>query len=230
MTSLNKMFAEVAATYERANRILTLGLDCRWRRAAARAAVEHGGGLALDVCAGTGNMAEELAARLPEKARIVALDFNAAMMAGLAAKKKFARRGAAVRADARRLPFPEGIFDLVTVSFAGRNLNRSPEILRDTFSGIRRVLKPGGRFVLVETSRPPFGPVRWVYFALVRLFVRPAGERLSGSRTGYAYLAETIPRFYGAEELAAVLREAGFARVGFRRMNLGAAAVHVADR
>ncbi|MHB8055247.1 MAG: ubiquinone/menaquinone biosynthesis methyltransferase [Candidatus Aminicenantales bacterium] len=228
MPRLSEIFTEIAPSYERANRVLTLGLDRRWRRIAAGIAAAGGGRLALDVCAGTGDMAEALAARLPESARIVALDFSAPMMEGLAAKKEFARRGAAVRADARRLPFPEATFDLVTISFAVRNINRSAEILRETFEGIRRIVKPGGRFILVETSRPTFGPVRWIYFALVRLLVRRVGERLSGSPSGYAYLAETIPGFYGAEDLAAILREAGFARVGFRRLFLGAAAVHVA--
>lgn len=231
MPELKEVFTDVAPTYERVNHLLTLGLDRRWRRRAARSAIEGGGRLVLDVCAGTGEMAEELAARLPDPAaRIVALDFNAEMLAGLASKTKFAGRGAAVRAEAGRLPFPNGIFDAVTVSFAGRNLNRSTEILRETFAGLRRVLKPGGRFVLVETSRPPFAPVRIVYFGLVRLFVRPIGERLSGSRAGYAYLAESIPRFYDAEQLAGILRQAGFDRVRFRRLFLGAAAVHVSVR
>jgi len=231
MPELEEIFTEVAASYERANHILTLGLDRRWRRRAARTATEEGGRLVLDVCAGTGDMAEELAARLPDPAaRIVALDFSPAMLAGLASKTKFAARGAAVQADAGRLPFPDGIFDVVTVSFAGRNLNRSPVILRETFAGIRRVLKPGGRFVLVETSRPRFVPVRIVYFGLVKLFVRPIGERLSGSRKSYAYLAESIPLFYGAEKLAGILRQAGFNSVRFRRLFFGAAAVHVSVR
>jgi len=228
MPRISAIFAEVAPPYERVNRVLTLGLDGRWRRVAARIAAAGGGRLALDVCAGTGNMAEELTARLPEAALVVALDFSASMMVGLATKKEFARRSAAVRADTRLLPFPDETFDLVTVLFAVRNLNRSPEILRETFEGIRRALNPVGRFVLVETSRPPFGPVRWIYFALVRLLVRPVGKRLSGSRSGYAYLAATISRFYGAKQLAAILREAGFREVAFRRLFLGAAAVHVA--
>ncbi|NMD11261.1 MAG: class I SAM-dependent methyltransferase, partial [Acidobacteria bacterium] len=106
MTDIRGIFAEVAPTYERANRVLTLGLDRRWRRAAARTAAAGGGRLWLDVCSGTGDMAEELAGRIPAGGRVIALDFSGPMMAGLKSKPRFARRGAAVRAEASFLPFP----------------------------------------------------------------------------------------------------------------------------
>ncbi len=229
MSDIREIFAEVAPAYERANRVLTLGLDRSWRRAAARTAAAGGGRLWLDVCSGTGDMAEELARRIPAGGRVVALDFSRPMMAGLKSKPRFVRRGAAVRAEASFLPFPAGTFDLVTVSFAVRNLNRGRESLRRTFAELRRVLKPSGRLVLVETSRPPLLPVRWLYFSLARALVPRIGEKISGSKAGYAYLGATIPRFYGAGELAAILGQAGFARVRFRRLCLGAAAVHVAS-
>jgi demethylmenaquinone methyltransferase / 2-methoxy-6-polyprenyl-1,4-benzoquinol methylase len=228
MSKLQAIFTEVAPTYERANRILTLGFDRLWRRAAARRAVRGGGALYLDACCGTGNMAEELARRLPAGARVVAVDFNPAMMAGLRDKTAFGRNGAAVRADVGRLPFRPGTFDRVTISFATRNINVSPEILRNTLGEFRRVLKSGGLFVQVETSRPPFGPIRRAYFALVRRFVRPLGRFVSGSDAGYAYLASTIPRFYAPEDLAGILRQAGFAEVSFERRLFGAVAVHTA--
>jgi demethylmenaquinone methyltransferase/2-methoxy-6-polyprenyl-1,4-benzoquinol methylase len=226
MSKLGLLFDDVAATYERANRILTFGLDRRWRRAAARMAAEGGGTRWLDICAGTGEMSEELAVRLGRGGLLVALDFNPAMMAGLGEKAAFSRRGAVVRADARRLPFPEKTFDAAVISFGVRNLNLSREILKETFAGIRAALKDGGRLVLVETSRPAFGPVRWAYFGLVRLFVRRLGKRISGSEAAYAYLARTIIGFYPADELAAVLREAGFSSVRVRSLAFGAVAVH----
>lgn len=228
MSKIRDMFDRIAPAYERSNRVLTLGLDRRWRRTAARLAAEGGGSLWLDIGSGTGDMAEELARRAKNGVRIVALDFSPGMMAGLAGKPEFARRGAAVRADARRLPFSPGTFDLAVISFAVRNLNLSREILRETFAEIRASLQNGGRLVLVETSRPPFAPVRWMYFGLVRLLVRRTGARISGSETAYAYLASTIPAFYPAPALAVILREAGFASVRFRRLFFGAAAVHVA--
>jgi len=226
MSKIRDLFEDVAPTYERANRLLTLGLDRHWRKAAARALAVGGGSRWLDVCSGTGDMAEELARRIGDSGRVVALDFSPGMMAGLAGNEAFDLCGAAVRADARRLPFSAGTFDAAVISFAVRNLNLSRDILRQAFAGIRGVLEDGGRLILVETSRPAFGPVRWITFGLVRLLVRRVGRRISGSDAGYAYLASTIPRFYSAGELAAILREAGFDPVRFRTMFFGAAAVH----
>ncbi len=229
MSKIRDLFDEVAPTYERANRVLTFGRDRIWRKIAARTAAEGGGMLWLDVCSGTGDMAEELAAQIEAGGRVVALDFSSGMMSGLREKTTFSKRGAAVRADARRLPFPGETFDAAVISFAVRNLNLSREILRETFVGIRRILKNNGRLVLIETSRPAFAPVRWIFFGLVRLFVRRVGSRISGSEAGYAYLASTIPRFYSPAELAAILHEAGFASVRVRRLFFGAAAVHRAE-
>jgi demethylmenaquinone methyltransferase/2-methoxy-6-polyprenyl-1,4-benzoquinol methylase len=90
------------------------------------------------------------------------------------------------------------------------------------------VLKPGGRFVNLETSRPPSAPIRKCFDLYVKLFVERLGRRLSGAATAYAYLAATIPRFYAAEELAAIMREAGFEEVTFQRLLFGAAAIHQA--
>ena len=94
----------------------------------------------------------------------------------------------------------------------------------------RRVLKPGGRFVNLETSQPRWGIVRTLFHAYVVVLVRRVGSRISGSTAGYAYLSTTIPKFYGAEELAAILKEAGFAPVSVKRLLCGAAAVHTARK
>jgi len=227
---LKDIFAEVASTYERANRILTLGLDRRWRRRAVRLAVRGGGKVWLDVCSGTGETAAELARMSPPGTTVVAADFCPAMLEGVRRKSRTGPSNPVrpVLADVRRLPFPDSSVDLVSLSFATRNLNTSRENLGRTFSEFHRVLKPGGRFVNVETSQPPAGIVRVLFHAYVRTFVQPLGARISGSRTGYAYLASTIPRFYPAETLARILAEAGFAPVAFRRLFLGAAAVHEA--
>jgi demethylmenaquinone methyltransferase/2-methoxy-6-polyprenyl-1,4-benzoquinol methylase len=89
-----------------------------------------------------------------------------------------------------------------------------------------RVLKPGGRFVNLETSQPASGAFRWLFHLYVKLFVKPVGSLISGSKAGYGYLANTIPRFYRAEQLAAIMEEAGFTISGVRRLTLGAAAIH----
>jgi len=226
---LQEIFGEVAGTYELVNRVLTLGLDRPWRRAAARRAAREGGARWLDVCSGTGEMAQNLSRRAGEGVEIVALDFSLPMLAQARAKA-MARPVEFVLGDVKRLPFPDGAFDLVTISFATRNINLSREVLTATYAEFRRVLGPGGRFVNLETSQPRAAIVRALFHAYVKILVKRIGTRISGSRAGYAYLATTIPRFYGPAELAGILKEAGFASVSAKALMFGAAAIHIARR
>ena len=116
------------------------------------------------------------------------------------------------------------------MSFATRNVNLNREALIESFSELHRVLKPGGRFVSVETSQPPSSVIRKCFHIYIKLVVKRIGTLISGYRPGYAMLAGTIPRFYPAEELADIMREAGFQKVTFRRMFFGAAAIHEAEK
>lgn len=225
---LRDLFAGLAPSYERVNHALTLGLDVRWRASAARTAVRAGGALWLDVCSGTGDMARELRRRARPDTRIVALDFCRPMLEESVARAVREGPFEFVLADVKSLPFPSGIFDLITISFATRNIHLSRRVLTETFGEFRRVLKPDGRFVNLETSQPRFGPVRFLFRTYVRTIVLPLGRRISGSKAGYAYLSSSIPKFYPAEELAAILRKAGFSKVEFRRLLFGASAIHVA--
>jgi demethylmenaquinone methyltransferase/2-methoxy-6-polyprenyl-1,4-benzoquinol methylase len=226
---LQEIFGEVAETYELVNRVLTLGLDRPWRRAAAKRAAADGGTRWLDVCSGTGEMAQELSRRGDAGTEIVALDFSLPMLSRARAKT-LARPVDFVLGDVKRLPFPEGAFDLVTISFATRNINLSREVLTATYAEFRRVLRPGGRFVNLETSQPRRRIVRSFFHAYIKVIVKRVGTRISGSRTGYAYLSTTIPRFYGAGELAGILKDAGFASVAVKPLLLGAAAIHIARK
>jgi demethylmenaquinone methyltransferase/2-methoxy-6-polyprenyl-1,4-benzoquinol methylase len=225
-TGVQKIFDEVAPTYELVNRILTLGLDRRWRNKAAEAAARGGGMLWLDVCSGTGEMAQNLARLAPPGTKVIALDFCQLML--LKASAKSVLEAALVMADAKSLPFASDRFDLITISFATRNLNLSKDILRGTFQEFRRILKPGGRFINLETSQPKLPVVRRLFHLYVKTIVKPVGYRLSGSRAGYAYLSATIPRFFPAQELAGLLGQAGFRTVTFQPLFLGAAAIHTA--
>ena len=224
---IQSMFAEVPATYELVNHVLTLGLDVLWRRRAARIAAKAGGTQWADMCTGTGEMAVYLSRLAPKGTKIYAVDFSGPMMEK-ARNKPQAADITFVEADIKSLPFDDGSFDLITMSFATRNINLSRDILVRSFAEYCRVLKSGGRFVNLETSRPPSVLVRKCLDLYVKLLVERLGRRLSGARTAYTYLAATIPRFYGAEELAAIMREAGFEQVTFQRLLFGAAAIHQA--
>jgi demethylmenaquinone methyltransferase/2-methoxy-6-polyprenyl-1,4-benzoquinol methylase len=224
---IQSMFEEVPATYELVNHVLTLGLDIIWRRKTARVAATTGGTRWVDMCTGTGEMAMYLSRLAPEGMEVYAVDFCESMM-DKARQKPNAERIDFVAADIKTLPFDDETFDLITMSFATRNINVSKEVLVQSFTEYYRVLKPGGRFVNLETSRPPFVPVRKCFDLYVKLFVEQVGGRISGSRRAYAYLAKTIPRFYPAEALAGIMKQAGFEEVTFQRLLFGAAAIHQA--
>lgn len=224
-TGIKRIFARIPRTYETINHILTFGLDMLWRRRTARIAAQSGGDRWVDVCSGTGETALLLGGLADGGAEVYAVDFSQPMLERIGGK----RGGGAVTSvlsDIKRLPFPDGTFDLVTISFATRNINLSREVLVSSFREFRRVLRPGGRFVNLETSQPSAPLARSLFHIYVRVFVRPVGRLISGSSEAYAYLAGSISRFYTAEELAAILGEAGFEDVGFRRMTFGAVAVH----
>ncbi|MHC4074425.1 MAG: ubiquinone/menaquinone biosynthesis methyltransferase [Planctomycetota bacterium] len=216
---VQNVFSKVPATYELVNHILTLGLDIVWRKRTARIAAISGSGEWVDMCTGTGEMAVYLSRLAPNGTKIHAIDFSEPMMAE-AAKKPEAEHINFVTSDIKALPFPDDSFNLITMSFATRNINLSKDIL------IKSFLKPGGRFVNLETSRPSFSPVRKCFHLYVKLFVGPIGSRISGCRTGYAYLAKTIPRFYAAEELADIMCQAGFQKITFQHLMFGVAAIH----
>lgn len=225
--AVQRIFSDVPRTYELVNHVLTFGLDILWRKKAARIAASEGGKLWLDVCSGTGEMAIYLSRLGGQNTKVIAADFSLPMLHKISEKPE-ASGIFFTLADAGALPFPDNTFDLVTISLGTRNLNVRRENLIRCFREFHRVLKPGGRYVNLETSQPPSGIVRKLFHFYVRLVVRPLGSLLSGSKSGYSYLAYTIPRFYPAAELAEILREAGFGQVTYERLHFGLAAVHKA--
>ena len=215
----------VAATYELVNHILTIGHDVLWRRQAARLGAASGGTQWADMCTGTGEMAVFLCHLAPPETTIHAVDFSLPMMAE-AMKKSEAPRINFVVSDVKALTLPDDSLDLVTIAFATRNISLNRDVLTHTFAEFHRVLKPGGRFINLETSQPSSRLIRWLFHAYVELLVKPLGSLISGSHKGYAYLKHTIPRFYPPEELSDIMRQAGFDNVTYRRLMFGIAAIH----
>ncbi len=221
------MFSEIPSTYELVNHVLTLGLDILWRRKAVNLASKAGGILWVDMCSGTGETAAYLRRIAPKATAVFAVDFSLEMLKE--AKHKPEAGGITfVSADIISLPFPDNTFDLITMSFAARNINLNRDALIQRFVEYRRILKPDGQFVNLETSRPPSAPVKMIMDLYIKLFVKMIGSRLSGSKAGYSYLAHTIPRFYPADELAGIIREAGFRDVTYKYLMFGVAAIHQA--
>jgi len=224
---IRKIFSEVPETYELVNHVLTFGLDILWRRKAAKIAAEKDGMMWMDICSGTGEMAVYLKQLAPEKTKVFACDFSFPMIQK-AMQKKEASGITFIVSDINALPFPDNTFDLVTISFAVRNINLDREKFLQALKEINRILKPGGRFVAVETSQPSSNLIRRFFHAYVRLAVKPIGQLISRSKSAYIYLSSTIPRFYPAEEFAEIIKQAGFSEVSFKRLLFGVTAIHKA--
>ncbi|MCX6825904.1 MAG: ubiquinone/menaquinone biosynthesis methyltransferase [candidate division Zixibacteria bacterium] len=222
---IKKIFEEVPRTYELVNHILTLGFDILLRKKAAREAVKLGGTQWLDVCCGTGEMAVNLLRLGRGSSKIFAADFSMPML-GLAHQKPEAAKISFILCDAGILPFKSESFDLITISFATRNINTSRDDLIKTLSEFHRVLRSGGRFVNLETSQPKYWLIRKLMHLYIKLTVRWIGRLISGSKTGYGYLSDTVPRFYTAEEFSDIILRAGFSKVDFKKSFFGAAAIH----
>jgi demethylmenaquinone methyltransferase/2-methoxy-6-polyprenyl-1,4-benzoquinol methylase len=222
---VQKIYSEVADTYELVNHVLTFGFDVYWRKKAASLAVKAGGLNLLDVCCGTGEMAVSLAKRAKQEARVYAVDFSLPMLKKIKEKRHGSRIFVSL-ADASHLPFPDESVDLIILSFAARNLNVRREVFQAHCNEFRRVLKSGGQFMNLETSQPSSKLIRRLFHFYTRWVVKPVGFFFSGSRSGYSYLAHTIPRFYSAEELSEILIETGFDRVDTHTYLAGIAAIH----
>lgn len=224
---IRKIFSEVPDTYELVNHILTFGMDILWRKKAAKIAVEGNGSMWLDVCSGTGEMAVYLKRLAPKETKVYACDFSFPMIQK-AMQKKEASEITFIVSDINALTFPDNTFDLVTISFAVRNINLDREKFLQALKEINRILKPGGRFVAVETSQPKSEIIKKMFHVYIRLAVKPIGQLISGSKSAYTYLSSTIPRFYPAEEFAEIIKQAGFGEVTFKRLLFGVTAIHKA--
>lgn len=230
---LHDMFAAVPARYDLLNRVLTLGFDERWRQQAALECLRDSPRRVLDLCCGTGDLALHLA-RMTKSATVVSgVDFCEPMLE-VAREKAKARilehEVTFVHGDAGDLPFPDGHFDAIGMSFAFRNITyRNP--MRDShLAEMVRVTSPGGRCVIVETSQPRNSLWQAVFHLYLRIIVPQAGRIISGRSGAYRYLAESARRYYRAEEVSQILIEAGFREVRFRQLLGGIAAIHVATR
>lgn len=227
---VKKIFASVPATYELINHILTLGFDAPVRRYTAKLATRGcpRPGKWLDACAGTGDMALNLAKYAGPGTLVVASDFTMPMLRHAARKKHPAL--SFVATDSARLAFRDNAFDLITVSFAARNLNVSRQNLMNCLKEFHRTLKPGGRFINLETSQPPSFLLRRALRLFTQTIVRPLGAAVSGSANAYAYLSQTIPNFYQAPELSEIILESGFAECKYKHILGGLAAIHQATK
>jgi demethylmenaquinone methyltransferase/2-methoxy-6-polyprenyl-1,4-benzoquinol methylase len=222
---VNRMFDRVAARYDLLNSLMSAGLHHRWRERAADQAALGPGDSALDVCCGTGDLTLELASRLAPGGSVVGCDFSEPML-DLAREKAEARNAVGVRfewADALSLPYDAGRFDAVTVGFGVRNFADRDRGLRE----MARVLRPGGRLVVLEftrPSRPPFSTFYSLWFDRIA----PILGRISDDPEAYAYLAESVRSFPGPRGLAEKMdRAAGLEAIRYTILAGGIVTIHI---
>lgn len=216
------LFTRIAHRYDLMNRLMTGGQDIRWRKEVIRRAALHPHVRLLDLGAGTGDLAREALAQQPT-AQVTAADFTLEMMR---AGRQEADSFAWAAADALRLPLPSEHFDAVVSGFLMRNVIDNMAALREQY----RVLKPGGRVVILDTTRPKrnlLSPLIWIHLHVI---IPTLGTLLSGQRDAYTYLPNSTEAFLTAEDLAARMAAAGFKRIGYKRVMLGTIAIHWGEK
>ncbi|MBK8433490.1 MAG: ubiquinone/menaquinone biosynthesis methyltransferase [Chloroflexi bacterium] len=221
---VRRMFAGIAGRYDLMNRVMTAGQDVRWRRYVVAQAALPANGRLLDIATGTGDIALEAVRQVPS-VQPVGGDFTLEMMQ---AGKLYPERQMIqwVGADTLALPFPTGYFDAVTSGFLMRNVIDVEQALREQM----RVLKPGGRLVILESSPPKKNLLR--PFILIHLnYVIPLlGRLIAGSSEAYSYLPNSTKQFRSPEALAEAMGEAGLTQVGFKLFMFGTIAIHVGTK
>jgi demethylmenaquinone methyltransferase/2-methoxy-6-polyprenyl-1,4-benzoquinol methylase len=218
---VRQMFDRIAPRYDLLNRLMTAGLDRRWRRLAAEVAALPDGGSALDSCTGTGDLALELARRVGPRGDVTALDFAERMLDR--AREKCAAAAApvsVVAGDALDLPFPDGRFDAVTVAFGIRNVAD----LDRGIAEMARVVRPGGRVVILEITTPR--RLRRFYTLWFDRVIPQLGRLVARDRAAYTYLPASVRRFPTPPELGARMSAAGLTDVRWRRLAGGIVALH----
>lgn len=216
------MFDGVARRYDLTNTVLSLGLDRHWRKRTREVLELRPGQRVLDLAAGTGVSTAELRR---SGADAIACDFSLGMLrAGQAARSR--QNVPFVAGDGVHLPFRDGAFDAATISFGLRNIADVPAALRE----MARVVRPGGRLVVCEFSRPTFPPFRVAYLNYLMRLLPWIARRVATNSEAYVYLAESIRAWPAQPELARTIAECGWQRVRYRNLTGGVVALHRAER
>jgi len=228
---LQRMFSAIPKRYDLINHVITLGMDKNWRKKAALTCLYSYPARILDICCGTGDLTISIAQLTDYSPEIIGVDYSQPMLelaeekAALLAKRENIKF---MYADVSQLPFLDNYFDCVGVSFAFRNLTYKNPLAQVHLGELLRVLKPGGEYIIVESSQPRSSVIRKFYHLYLCYFVFPVGFLISGNKAAYHYLAESAAHFYSAEEVQDFLMKAGFKHVSFQRLFLGAAAIYTA--
>jgi demethylmenaquinone methyltransferase / 2-methoxy-6-polyprenyl-1,4-benzoquinol methylase len=223
------VFDSVAERYDLMNDVMSLGLHRLWKRFAVAKSGLKRGQRALDVAAGSADLSVAMARRVGSTGLVVVTDINAEMLArgrDRMLDAGYAENVAFVQADAEGLPFPSRFFHCVTIGFGLRNVTDKAAALASMY----RVLKPGGRLVVLEFSAPQLGPLNAVYDAYSFQVLPRLGSALAGDAASYRYLAESIRRHPDQQTLEALMQAQGFERTEYLNLSGGIVALHIGHR
>jgi demethylmenaquinone methyltransferase / 2-methoxy-6-polyprenyl-1,4-benzoquinol methylase len=217
---VREVFRRIARRYDLLNDVMSLGMHRLGKRSMVRAVQAGPGQVMVDLAGGTGDIAHRLAGH---DRKVIVIDPSYEMMAAGRPTRHHAVQW--IAGVAEQLPLPDGTVDAVTIAFGIRNFTQ----IDDALAEILRVLKPGGRLLCLEFSKVA-GPLRGPVALFNRWVVPAMGASLAGDKSAYRYLVESISRFPDQESFAELLRQAGFASVGYRNFGLGVAALHWGTR
>lgn len=225
---VNDLFAAIAGRYDLLNDLQSFGLHRRWKRRVVELAAVKPGDRALDLCCGTGDLALALAER---GADVVGLDFSGAMLAIAEKRRRNNPESPApnpkfIQGDAEHIPFPDGLFDIVTVGYGLRNLTNWEAGLAE----MCRVAKPGARLVVLDFGKPPNAAWRAVYFAHLKITVPLLGWMFCGNAQAYAYILESLKHYPAQAGVAAKMREGKLAQVRVLNLLGGAMAINCGEK
>ena len=225
---VGEVFHSVASKYDLMNDVMSLGIHRLWKRRTVERAAVRPGMRVLDLAGGTGDLAAAFAPRVGERGRVTVCDINASMLA--VGRDRLLDQGRAgnldfVQADAEALPFPDESFDRVTIAFGLRNVTRKERALAE----MRRVLKAGGRLLVLEFSRP-MAPMRPFYDLYSFKMLPLMGRLIARDADSYRYLAESIRMHPDQDTLADMMRDAGLEQVQYENLTGGVVALHRATR
>jgi demethylmenaquinone methyltransferase/2-methoxy-6-polyprenyl-1,4-benzoquinol methylase len=222
-------FNSVARHYDFMNTLLSFGIHHLWKRTAVKMMELEPGDNVVDVCGGTGDLAILAAGVVGESGRVTIFDINRAMIrAGLhkVGNPDIGSRIRYVQGNAEAISFPEASFDKAMVGFGIRNVTR----MEKGFEEMHRVLKPGGKMMCLEFSKPTAPVFRWLYDFYSLQMMPFIGQVVAGNRKAYTHLPESIRMFPMPDELSALLKKIGFAQVAYRKLTNGIAVIHLATK
>jgi len=220
---VEQMFDNISGKYDLLNRILSMGIDVRWRKKVVKSVKKANPKKVLDIATGTGDLAIQIAKST--QAQITGFDLSAGMLEvgrKKVAKEKLDDRIEMIQGDAENMPFEDNSFDVITVAFGVRNF----ENLKKGLDEIYRVLKPGGKFIILEFSQPESFPMKQLYAFYSKNILPKIGKQISKDESAYTYLPDSVKAFPYGEEMKKILKNSNFSKSSDKKLTFGIASIY----